>query len=241
MRFHDALELSANVVSTRKMSEREEVFVAPLLGAVRIGCGLALESVVGVEESQMVTVRSCELAIVIETGEVVKLLKSSHHGLGSGRIHKIEVDKIFDTKLLELQDSVGKVGAQNLRVGLLDKLLLKSLFGIQTETFSRLGTTGTTSTLLGRSLGDGRDEERFDTDTGVVDLLFAETWIHDVHDTVDGQTGLSDVGGDDDLATGTSTLAQRRGSLVEDALLLMRRKSTVERVNSEGTRINFAR
>ncbi|KAI6768899.1 hypothetical protein HG531_011088 [Fusarium graminearum] len=261
MRFHDALKLSANVVGTGEMSEREEVLVAPLFGAVGVRCGLALESVVGVKQGQVVSIgrgngknlvgavklgrrdehdsqsgiqrerrghatESGQLTIIIETGEIVELLKSSHHSLRSGRVHKIKVDKILDTELLELQNCVGKIGAQNLGVCLLNQFLLEGFLCVKSETLSGLCTTSTTSSLLGRGLRDGRNQKGLDTDTRVVNLLLAETGVHDVDDTVNGQTGFGDVGGNDDLTARATALAKRCRSLVEDALLLMRSLKT---------------
>lgn len=181
-----------------------------------------------------------ELAVVVEAGEVVELLEGAHHGLGRGGVHEIKVDEVLDAELLELQDRVGEVGAQDLRVRLLNELLLEGLLRVQPEALSRLGTTGTTGTLLGRGLGDGGDKEGLDADARVVDLLLAEARVDDVDDTVDGEGGFGNVGGDDALATGTAALAGGAGGLVEDALLLLRGEGTVEGVDDQRAGVDFA-
>ena len=69
-------------------------------------------------------------------------------------------------------------------------------------------------------LGDGRDQEGFDSDTRVVDFLLGKTWINDENDTVNGQRSFGNVGGDDNLAAdGAVGLVWRRR--LENSLLLL--------------------
>ena len=67
-------------------------------------------------------------------------------------------------------------------------------------TLSRPGAPGTSGPLIGIGLGDGVDLEGVHADAGVVDLEFAVAGVHDVHDTVHGEGGLGNVGGDDAFA-----------------------------------------
>ena len=109
------------------------------------------------------------------------------------------MNKIIDAEFLELQNNRAQIGAKNLRIGVLLHLVLEGLLGVESEALTGLCTTGTTGSLLRTSLRNGRDEQRLDADTRVVDLLLGEARVDHKHDTVDGQRGFSDVGGDHDL------------------------------------------
>lgn len=65
-------------------------------------------------------------------------------------------------------------------------------------------------------------------------LLLGKAGVDHVHDAVDGERRLGDVGGHDDLAAGRAAGARRRGRGVEDALLLLGRQRGVERVHLDG-------
>ena len=186
------------------------------------------------------TTEARKLTIVVQAGEVVELLQGAHHGLGRRRVHEIEMYQVLDTKLLQLQNSVGQVRPENFRVSLLNKLLLESLLGVKTEAFTGPCTTGTTSSLLSRGLRNRRNQQGLDTRAGVVNLLLAETGVDDVDDTIDCQGRFGNVGRDNDLATRPATLAQGLGSLFENALLVRRRESAVKRVDLHGASIRLA-
>ena len=81
--------------------------------------------------------------------------------------------------------------------------------------------------MFGAGFADGGDEETLDAHTGVEDFLFGESGVDDVDNTVDGDTGLCDVGCDDDFASLLSFFI-RFWRVFEDALLLVGREGAVE-------------
>lgn len=54
--------------------------------------------------------------------------------------------------------------------------------------------------LAGRGLGDGGDHQAVHANLAVVHLLLGKAWVHHIVDAINGQGGLSNVGGDDNLA-----------------------------------------
>jgi hypothetical protein len=45
----------------------------------------------------------CQVAVIVEGGQVVEQLEGSHKGFWCGRVHEIEMDQIVDAQLLQLQ------------------------------------------------------------------------------------------------------------------------------------------
>jgi len=132
--------------------------------------------------------------------------------------------QILDTQLNQLQHRVGQVTPQDLRVSLLLQLVDEVLLGVEPEALSGSRPSSSTSSLLSTSLRDRADEQRLDSDPGVVDLLLEESRVDDVDDSVDGEGGFGDVGGDDDLPSWSSSGDGRWRCWVEDSLLLIGRK-----------------
>ena len=77
--------------------------------------------------------------------------------------------------------------------GILLELMRKGPLRIKTETRARLRATSSARPLRRLRLRDGRHYERFNTRTGVVGLLLAETRIYDIADPVDGQRRLRNI------------------------------------------------
>lgn len=111
-----------------------------------------------------------QVAVIVQRAQVVQQLQGTHQSLGGWRIHKVKVDQVVNTKFLQLKHHRSQVGTQNFGVSLWLKLF-EGLFSVQSETFARLSTTGTTCSLLGRGSGNRRDQQRFDSDTRIVDLF----------------------------------------------------------------------
>jgi hypothetical protein len=85
---------------------------------------------------------------------------------------------------------------------LLFQLLDEILFGVQPETLPRSRSTCSSRPLHGRCFTDWRDEERFDSNTRVVNLLLAESGVDNIDDTIDGQGRFGDICRYDDFTTG---------------------------------------
>jgi hypothetical protein len=63
--------------------------------------------------------------------------------------------QVINAQLLELQHDAPQVRSQNLWVRLLLQVLLEGALSVEAEALTRLGTTSTTCTLMGGSLGQG--------------------------------------------------------------------------------------
>mmetsp|Transcript_80034 Transcript_80034/g.214217 ORF Transcript_80034/g.214217 Transcript_80034/m.214217 type:complete len:283 (-) Transcript_80034:1008-1856(-) len=170
-----------------------------------------------------------QVPVVVERPEVVEELEGAHERLGRGGVHEVEVHQVVDAQLLEGEHHRPQVGPQHLGVGLLLQLLLEGLLRVEPEALAGPRASRTPRALVGRRLGDGRDQQRLDSDARVVHLLLAEAGVDDVDDAVDGERCLGDVGRYHDLAPWGAALdaGLRRG--VEDLLLLRRRQRRVER------------
>merc|ERR1711963_895687 len=73
---------------------------------------------------------------------------STHQCLWSRRVHKIKMDQIINAQFLQLKHYRSQIGPQNFWIGVVLHFVLVCLLCIKSETFSRLGTTSTTSSLL---------------------------------------------------------------------------------------------
>ena len=82
-------------------------------------------------------------------------------------------NKEMHTKRNKKTYRVAHLRAKDLRVGLLQQLLLKGLLRVQPEAFPRPGPTRSTTPLLGARPRDGADQQRLHADAGVVHL---ERW-----------------------------------------------------------------
>ncbi len=72
-------------------------------------------------------------------------------------------------------------------------------------------------TYLSRSPRDGCDQKRLNANTRIVHLLFGKSRIHNIHNTIDRQRCLGNVGAHNDFATGWSaceTSAHKRSQCV---------------------------
>ena len=86
--------------------------------------------------------------------------------------------------------------------------------GVVPVAFARAGSAGPTCSLAGRGLGDGGDHQRVHANLAVVHLLLGKAGVHHIVDAVNGERGLSNVGGDD-------ALSRTRGRRVKDPGLLL--------------------
>lgn len=146
--------------------------------------------------------------------------KESHFHLKlTRRVHKVKVNKVVDSKLLQLKHNAAQVTAKNFRVSLFLQLLNKSLFGIKTESFARPRPPSASSALLGRSFADWRHKKRFDSDPRVVDFLFGKSRVDDIDDTVNGKRGFGNVGRNDDFTSRRARTSSRSRSILKDTLL----------------------
>ena len=141
-----------------------------------------------------------QLGLVVERAEGVQLLESDDERLVRRRIHVVEVNEVVDAQALEQQHHVAQIGALYLGYRVVVELLLVRVECVQAEAFARCDATRSTGSLIGRRLRYGRDDERLHAGACVVGLLLAEARIDDVHDAVDGERRLGDVGGEDDFA-----------------------------------------
>ena len=114
---------------------------------------------------------------------------------------------------------------------LLDEIAL----GVEPEAFARSRSSSSSGSLLRRRFTNRTNEQTLDPNPRIVDLLFTESRIDDVNDSIDGQRSFGDISGNDDFSPGRSTSRSWRRSLVEDLLLLLRRERGVERNGAEGS------
>lgn len=82
--------------------------------------------------------------------------------------------------------------------------------------------------LVRRRARDGGDEKALYAGAGIVHLLFGEAGVDDVHNAVNRQRRLGDVGRDDDFAPGGAPRRCLR-RVFKDALLLLRGQRRVQR------------
>ena len=148
--------------------------------------------------------------------------------------------QVINAKLLQLQNSIGKIRPKNFGVCLLNQLLLESGLGVQTEALSRSRTSSTTSSLLRRGFGNRRNEQRLNSDTWIVDLLFTETGVNNVHNTVNSQRSFCNIRSYDDLTSWSSARSGRWRCWLENPLLLGWRQSTIERIDLQWSCISFS-
>mmetsp|Transcript_48960 Transcript_48960/g.116583 ORF Transcript_48960/g.116583 Transcript_48960/m.116583 type:complete len:518 (+) Transcript_48960:640-2193(+) len=201
-----------------------------LVGAVVLGARHQHLGKLGVErELRHRRAQLRQVAVVVERAKVVEELERAHERLGRRRVHEVEVHQIVDAQLLEREHNAPQVAPQHLRVCLLLELLMERLLGVEAEALARPRAPCPPCPLVRARLGDGRDEERLDADARVVHLLLREARVDHVHDTVDGERGLGDVGGDHDLASGRAPLHLERRRGVEHLLLVCRGQRGVER------------
>ena len=73
-------------------------------------------------------------------------------------------------------------------------LLDKIRFGVQSETLSRSCSSSTSSPLIRTSFTDRTDQQTLHSNPRVVNLLFRESRIDDVDDSIDSEGSFGDVG-----------------------------------------------
>ena len=112
------------------------------------------------------------------------------------------MDKIVDTQFLQLQHDSAQVRPQNLGVCVVQHLVCEGLFCVEAEGLAFACTACTSCSLVCAGFRDRRHQQRLNTDTWVVHLLFGKSRIDDVHNPVDGQRSFCNVGRNDNLAPG---------------------------------------
>lgn len=155
------------------------------------------------------------------------MLQGPHECLRRRRVHVVEVDDIFDAKLLQGQDDGGKIGSLDLWITVFLQVLVERTLREEAEALAGAGTTSSTSSLLCTCPTNGTDEKRLDSESWVVDFLLGETWVNHVDNTIDGQGSFGDIGRYNDFATGFA-LSVWTGGVVEDAVLLLWWQGTVK-------------
>mmetsp|Transcript_9026 Transcript_9026/g.22493 ORF Transcript_9026/g.22493 Transcript_9026/m.22493 type:complete len:450 (+) Transcript_9026:611-1960(+) len=175
----------------------------------------------------------CEIPVVIQRPQVVQQLEGAHERLGRGRVHEIEVHEVVDAHALQMQDHRPQIRPQNLRIRRLLQLRVERDLRIQPKTLPRPRPPRAPRALLRARLGYRAHEQRLHADARVVHLLLREARVDDVHDALDRERRLGNVGGDDDLAAARAAWAARRGRGVEDALLAVRGEGGVEGEDDE--------
>ena len=78
-----------------------------------------------------------QIQLLVHSSQIMKHFKRSHESLGCRRVHKVEMNKIINSKTLQLQDNTAKITAQNFRIRLIDKIFVKSLLSVKTETLAK--------------------------------------------------------------------------------------------------------
>mmetsp|Transcript_52506 Transcript_52506/g.135533 ORF Transcript_52506/g.135533 Transcript_52506/m.135533 type:complete len:406 (+) Transcript_52506:150-1367(+) len=167
-----------------------------------------------------------QLALVVHGAKEVQHLEGTHHRLGRGRLHVIEVHDVVYAQLLERQHHGAQVAADDLGVCALGQLLLVAVLRVEAEALPRARPPCTTRALHCARLRDRRDQQRIHMRPGVVQALLEESRIYDIDHAVDRERGLGDVCGDDHLAH--AFRGQR-----EDLPLLLHRQRGVERQHHE--------
>mmetsp|Transcript_6507 Transcript_6507/g.18711 ORF Transcript_6507/g.18711 Transcript_6507/m.18711 type:complete len:883 (-) Transcript_6507:1046-3694(-) len=137
---------------------------------------------------------------VVEGTQGVQLLQGAQQRLRRRRVHEVEVHQIVDAQALQHQHHRAKIGALDLRDGILLELVLKRPSRVQPEGLAGGCAPCAASSLQRRSSADRRDLQAEHARPRVVAVLLAEPRINDVPDAVDGQGRLCDVGGQHNLA-----------------------------------------
>ena len=120
---------------------------------------------------------------------------------------------------MEQQDNFGEVAALDFRSVAFVAALVADR-GPQTVTSPGRGAAGAAFALIGAGAADGLQQEGADAAFGIIAGHAGGAAVHHVADAVDGDAGLGDVGGDDDLAQGV----RRKG-----AVLFLRLEFAVKR------------
>ena len=163
-----------------------------------------------------------QLGLVVERTNVVEELEGAHEGLGRGRGNKVEMDEIFDSQLFHRQHDRCEIRPQNLRVsGRLE--CFETALRVESETLARLRSAGAARALLRRRLRDRRRQQGLNLGARIVHLLLGEARVNDVHDAVNGERGLGNVGRNDAFSAHRTSFEPRRRRGFEDPLLHLRR------------------
>mmetsp|Transcript_15732 Transcript_15732/g.52661 ORF Transcript_15732/g.52661 Transcript_15732/m.52661 type:complete len:620 (+) Transcript_15732:595-2454(+) len=170
-----------------------------------------------------------KVTIVIQSSEVVEELERSHQSLGGWRIHEVEMHQIVDPQLLQGEHNRPQVRSEHLGVSLLLQLLVECLLSVETEALPWPCTSCTTCSLVRACLRDSRDEQGFYSNPGVVHLLFAESGIDHIDDSINCQGCFCNVGRNHDFPSSWSSRKLWWWSRIENFLLFVRWESGVKR------------
>ena len=110
------------------------------------------------------------------------------------------MDQVVDPKRFEHEDHGAQVGALDLGDRVVLELVEVRPLGVQPEALSRRHAARAACALIGRRLGHGRHDQRLHACAWVVRVLLGEARVDDVHNIVDGDRGLGDVGREHHLA-----------------------------------------
>ena len=86
--------------------------------------------------------------IVIQSSEEVQHFQGTHKCFWCRGIHEIEVNKIINAKLFQLQNDASQVRSEDFRIGVVLHFTLVCFFRVQTESFAGTSSSSTASTLL---------------------------------------------------------------------------------------------
>ena len=127
-----------------------------------------------------------------------------------GRFEPAECFHVIDAARLEREDHLGKI--EPFHFGkFLGSALVLLMRGPEAQAMARRGAAGATGALVGRGAADFFDEQCVDAAVGIVARNTRQAAVdHQAH-AVDGERGLRDVGGDDDLAP---VVLRHRGVLI---------------------------
>ncbi|MCO5547112.1 hypothetical protein L7F22_000554 [Adiantum nelumboides] len=141
-----------------------------------------------------------EVADVVERTQDPELEHGSQEVVLGRRVHKVKLEQVLYAEALEQEHRVGQVCALDLGNAVLKQLLLEGRLGVEAVGAAGARASGAAGALVGIGAADGRDLERVHAHTRIVDLELAVAGVDDVHDAVDGERRLGNVGGDDALA-----------------------------------------
>ncbi len=119
-------------------------------------------------------------------------------GLGRGPVDERELERIAEPQVGHAQDDLGQVRPQDLRRGELVARLVIDL-AVEPHAQPLLDPAAPPLALVGRGPRDRRDRQAVDARPGLVLGDPRDARVDDVADAGDGQRGLGDVRGHDDL------------------------------------------
>ena len=106
------------------------------------------------------------------------------------------MNQIINAEFLKRKNSGGKITPKYFGIGILYQLSLITRLGIQPKALTRSRPPSSTSSLLSTRLTNRRDQQTFNFHSGIKYFLLRKSRIYHIHNTINSNWSLGDVGGD---------------------------------------------